>query len=481
MASLPALLEDLLKMHGWSVTAEASLEGRSGAVYTVPLLAERGEEAIIVAGHFDDDATPAQEISDLAETVEDVGADAAVLAHLGPLEAGAAEAAAGRVVLWNRDLFARMLGEAQIADALEETPPALELDAASDGYAVAQNVSDLMPEAFRVAAVEDELVQEGPLDALAGMAALEAALAAPAVPAPMAVPPAAMPAVAPAAPAAPAAEADFLQPFPLEPGLTPPPALAQPAGASMYPTAVPEAPPALELPPVPPAPLATTRSGFAPSVVEAVSHVDDDAPRGPPSVMHTYTRPMLPVRITLADAKRKVGERLFSIARAEVVLHPVHLYDYECDLLKGASLDFDTVDGRVQVHGADKSVIDVDPDAANPEGASVLPAVHPHEVQERVLRISEDRALQLALQHVIRKHTRNIDVKSYDPNNSLYFVEKKKVEPTTDQIRLKPLGVFFRPTWRLWGANGSVDVDANDGRELSADLRGSRTGAMLIE
>jgi hypothetical protein len=193
------------------------------------------------------------------------------------------------------------------------------------------------------------------------------------------------------------------------------------------------------------------------------------------------SRDVLPVRVSLDDAKRRVKDRLFSVRAAEVLLQPVHFFDYECDVLKDGSLACDTLDGRVQVHGSDKGTLDVDPDATNPLAPSLLTAGHGLPVEERVLRVTEDRARQLAHQHVTRKHTRNVSVRIPDHNNGLFYMENRKVAPTSDQIRLTHAGMYLRPVWRLHGANGIVDIDAVDGREVMSELRGNRTDAILLE
>jgi hypothetical protein len=187
------------------------------------------------------------------------------------------------------------------------------------------------------------------------------------------------------------------------------------------------------------------------------------------------------VRVTEQDARRKVKDKLFGIDRVELLLQPVHLFDYECDQLKEGSLAYDTLDGRVQVNASDKSLLDVDPDVANPDAPTLLPANHGLTVTERVVRIPEERALELARQHVTRKHVRSVEVRVPDHRNSLMYTERRKVEPTPDQIRLRPLGIHFRPVWRMMGRNGQIDLDALDGRELFSEVRGGRTDAMVVD
>jgi len=224
------------------------------------------------------------------------------------------------------------------------------------------------------------------------------------------------------------------------------------------------------------APAPTPQAYPAPAPVVAVPAAAGAQPPFPNASL-----PTLPVRIKVEDAKRRVKDRLFSIRAVEILLQLVHLFEYECDLLKEGSLEYDTHDGRIQVHGSDKTTLDVDPDVTNPHAPSLLSDGHPYTVEERVLRVAQDRAQQLAFQHVVTKHTRKVSVRVPDHNNSLFYTEKRNVAPTSQQIRLHHIGVHLRPVWRLHGSNGIADIDATDGRELMSEIRGGRTDAMMIE
>ncbi|HUR64089.1 MAG TPA: hypothetical protein VM241_06385 [Candidatus Thermoplasmatota archaeon] len=411
MGTVVHLLEHLLGRHGHTVSLDTDLEGRSGAIYTVPLLAER-ESAILVTGHLEPTPLTAERVAAFADTVADTGAAVGVLVHLGPVEAGAATAGQGLVALWGRDQLVRLLGETELCEALGHDLPDLPLEAtrAVRGPAVAESVSDLLPLAF--SEPEPQLDITG-LDL--GALVAEAATALP--PAHLPPPP------------------RSLHPASAAPGYAPP-----------LPPPTPAAPPP---PPPPPRPLAS--------------------------------RPLLPVRVTEQDARRKVKDKLFGIERVELLLQPVHLFDYECDQLKEGSLAYDTLDGRVQVNASDKTLLDVDPDVANPDAPTLLAANHGLPVVERVVRIPEDRALELARQHVTRKHVRSVEVRVPDHHNSLMYTERRKVEPTPDQVRLRPLGIHFRPVWRMLGRNGQIDLDALDGREVFSEVRGGRTDAMVVD
>lgn len=485
------ILKDLFVHHGHMVSEEAQLEGKSGTIYSVPLLAESETGAVLIGAHQGPEPLSAAEVEEFAATVADVAADRGVLCHLGAVDADAYDAADG-VVLWGRDALTRILGEAQLALALGEIPPALPFESAPvPELLVAQQVADLTPESFSLPPASVELPAVAAPEAAPDFAGFAEAFAQPGEVAAESVqelPPATparksfspwadMSSVTPA-PAAPApapalAALEAQSPPPVAQG--PPPRVAvpdSPFGMLLAASAV----PAKAIQATPP-----TTPTFDPWNAPASSLQMPAAFAPPPPAARTYTRPLLPVRLKPEDAHKKVRDRLYSMSSAELVLHPVHLYDYECDLLQEGKLAFDTEDGRVQVHGSDKSTLDVDPDATNPDASSLLPAGHTHQVTERVLRITEERAAQLATAHVMKRHTRVVDVRVPDENHSLFYTERRKIEPKAEQIRLRPLGIFFRPAWRLHGDNGYVEVDAIDGRELDVQLVGSRHGAMVLE
>lgn len=543
------LLEELFTLHGHQVTREAPLEGRSGTVYTIPILAESEVGAIVLSGHLDGSPLLGSAVADFVATVRDVGADLGILVHTGPCDASAAHAAEGRVLLWDRSLVVKLLGEAQLARSLEEKPTSLPLDppvaSAETEFIVPTTVDEMLPAAFRDPEPVLPDVPEAPtlpdlsalsvsLEDFAQDVAATAAVAAdgprkPQPPRPeeddlQPFPP--IPAVAlpelPAPPALDFSEADLLTPdHPLADAWTPaaqapvaalapaPPVPepvrapvaaapiwavpAAPARAPLLPRMSPAAAPASSVPSwarvaAEPAAAPAAPAPARPAPVPAPAPTFAPAPAPPPapsaSVLPpfpTASNPVLPVRVRLEDAKRRVKDKLFSVRSVEVLLQPVHLYAYECDVLREGSLEFDTADGQLQVHGSDKTTIDVDPDQVNPGAPTLLSADHPYPVEERVLRISEERARQFALQHVMKKHTKSVSIRIADHNNGLYYTEKRKVEPTPDQVRVRHLGVFLRPVWRLHGSNGVVDLDATDGREVMSEVRGGRTDAILVE
>src|SRR5687768_18200121 len=130
MRALAEAVAKALQVHGFTVTMEAPLEGRTGQVHTVAVLAE-GTKAIIVDVSSSEVVEP-EEVAVLVQRVEDTGADLAVLCHLGPRSADALAATSDRVVLWGQDRVIRILGEATVAAAVGGTPNPLPLDASRE-------------------------------------------------------------------------------------------------------------------------------------------------------------------------------------------------------------------------------------------------------------------------------------------------------------------------------------------------------------
>lgn len=185
-------------------------------------------------------------------------------------------------------------------------------------------------------------------------------------------------------------------------------------------------------------------------------------PEPAPTTVPETRYPMLPVRCTAKEAAAAVRERLFQSSQVHMVLHPVYLFDYECDLLAEGSLRYDTINGRIQVHGTHKGVQDVDPEAVDPKGFTRDAGMDlPRD--EKALRIDEDRAKQLSREFLVEAHTRLVDVQVDDDEHGFAYTEKRKVAPRPDHIRLAARGVHYRATWRVFGPNGHVDVDALTG------------------
>ena len=205
-----------------------------------------------------------------------------------------------------------------------------------------------------------------------------------------------------------------------------------------------------------------------------------EMPAAPLDAAHRFAYPVLPVRVTAMQAMARAQERLFRAAAVEMVLQPVHLLDYECDLLAEGSLRYDTVRGRIQVHGTDKSTVEVDAEAVDPGGfTKMVPDDVPH--SERTLRTSEERAKERARTFLVAAHTRVVNVQVDDTSGSFAYTEKKKVAPRPDHVRLHHLGVFHRVLWRVRGPNGHIDIDGLTGDEVQETLATPDPGAFMLD
>lgn len=400
MRELVERLAQAFERAGWTVSLDAELEGKSGQVHAVPLLAEWDGQAILLDAAESATLEPEQ-VEAFAAAVADAGADRGILAH-----AGTGRPHLGPVVVWDRATLTQLLGELALADAV--------------GGSVALPLDPDEPTA---------LAAEPP-------AAAE--------PEPFTLPPA------------------FLEP---ETALPPPPPSPPPAAAPM------------------PGPFGSLFAALPPQPAPAAPYAPV-APRVAPApafTPFTLGRPLMPVRLLVPEAQARVAERLFGVERVELILQPVHLFDYEVDQLKEGSLAYDTLEGQFQINASDKAARDTDPDLTNPNAPTRLAASHGHAITERVVRVTPERAQELAWQFIAKKHTRVVEQRVHDSRNSLYYSERKKVEPTRDQVRITPLGVVLRPVWRLWGGNGHVDVDAVDGTIGWAETVRGHSDAMVLD
>ncbi len=392
-----------LAVHGYACTRQAALEGRSGTVYTVPLLAESEERAIILDVQADD-PLPLAAIADMADVADDVGADMAVLCHTGSVEGPG-----GEVVLWDQATTSRIIGDALLADGLGCAPTPLPFNDAP-AAPVAESVTDLLPPAFQdIASLEtlgdpDEGVFDG-FDAL-----LE----------------------------------------PAEPDLEGFDALA-------------DAPPkVIEVP-------------------HTADQLGDEGSNAAIDPAGAFAHPLLPIRITPDEGRVRLKGTIDRIDTVQMVLQPVHLFDYECDLLSEGSLRYDTVAGRVQVHGTDKHAMDVDPEAVDPQGFTRHGELGQLAGHERTLRVSDERAKERATAFLMEAHSRMVDIEVDDEENGYSYTEKKPVAPRPDHVRLHHLGVFYRAIWRFTGPSGHVDMDALTGERVDAVLANAHHDTMIID
>lgn len=513
------LMAELLQAHGLRVSRDAALEGRSGGFYKVPVLAEKEDGAWTL--HVLDADTPVTPdmVEEVSRGAADVGATGAVIVHLHPATTGAR---AGNVALWGPDEAARLVGGAHLAQCMQVAPASLPLPVPAP---VAQR---------------DAVAAAGDAPSAATAPETPAAASPAAAPPSASTPPAAGlptahgPASATASDPNPAPDLGALIDYgTLEPEEERPDAtpfapfsigLAEDEGMADDPSrAAPEAetesatvpereaeaeggaalpdlaaffgdgpeetldstPPQAHASP-PPAPSPTTPSPAgpppAPPMDSLVAAAQAHTP--PPEAEATATpdleHPVLCLHVPLDKAKAIARDRVFTVDHIELVLHPVHLVRYECDLLAEGSLRYDTVSGIVQVHATDKTAGEVG-EGIEPEGVAPLPEPWRAYVRDRRVRIAAERARELAFEWVMAAHTRVVDVRVDDEEQNFSITEKHRVSPRPDHARLEHAGVFYRGVWRLSGTNGSLEIDAITGSVDDEGLRNPSPGIVMLD
>lgn len=480
------LLESTFKIHGYQVALDAALEGRSGTVYTAPLLAEKEGHALILDARLAGELVDAAAVADVQDVVADTGADVGLLCHLEEAAPDAHAGNEGSVVLWNRETLVRLLGEAALSEAVGTAPAPLDLAASpQDGALLAESVEDLLPDAFRSDGLTERLRHavdqnlppeppqpeetvavepvfrvgtevsrpEGEPDEPEDDAHADVPIAPVDQEAPVTHTPARAPEAAPDTHApAPSTQATPA-PGPAQEAAAP--ASAQPTA----PTAPPQAPSQEPSSAAPPAPAA--------------------APAGPS--IPAFRHPLLPVLLPLEDAVRRCKDRLFRHSRSELLVHPVYLFDYECDLLSEGSLRYETERGRVQVDATRPVALEVDPLYVDPEVPTRLVPADGLGFAERQVRIEEDNAQHLAVEWIAKQHTRLVEVQVTDEDQSFAYSEKRRVQPRPEHVRLTLKGVFHRPVWRIIGVNGSIDVDAMTGQQVDENLRNPNPDVLMMD
>lgn len=437
MDALDGALERLFQVHEYKTTRAAALEGRSGAVYGAPVLAETATRVLLVERSGADRTVTAASVQELRRVVEDTGAHQGVLVALGPIEDDAASAGQGRVCVWNRLTVARLLGEAALHDAAGTPVEDLPLRtggpvAESHEDRLPGSLADMLPSAFQ------ETPEEVPVFGDEET--------------PPAMDP---PQPTPESPAGPFDLDAFESLAGDAPSEEPAPDLGLPfdmdlTGDSSAEEAGPAEAPTDDLPFPSPEPPAETPMALAP-------------------------------RIDPQQAARSVQGRLFAVDKAELLLQPVHLFDYQCDLLVEGSLQYDTVEGRLEVHGTSKAVQDVDPLHLDPAKVRPLPADLAGRAEQKTLRVKPDAARDRVRDHLLETHTRTVEIETGDPDEDYSITERKKVAPRPDQIRIDPLGVVLRPFWRLLGPNGAMLVDAIEGRVVEESLKSPDPDIVMMD
>lgn len=462
-------LADLFSRHGHTAEADATVIGRTRTAYRFPVVVHSGT-VLLVDGDLENEVIDDGSVLRLYLAATDVGAKA-LFVHSGTVPPSAREYCGERVTLWSRDEIVAALGLTAWNSALGLPLPPLPL--ATPGQS-----SPLAP--VPVAAP----VETPPSLVAPPHTHLEPVVATPA-------------AEAPAAAFIDLGDTPEPRIVDLETGddieITTLPKTEADELATAERLAVPDSPLASE-----PAP--TTLQQVLPSAFQhqgkpvAVPAPEAPGPmlfelppafrapatgEGPGLPVPEGSNGLLPARVTLDEARRSVSDRLFGIEEWELILQPVHLFDYAIELLREGSLNVDTERGRIQVNGTDRRVSPTDPAASDPP--SRVFATPELVIMDKVLRVSPERAEQVARAWTTELHGKTVHVPMSGVDDGFDLTERRTISPTSGQVTLKPLGVWHRPFWRLWGNNGHADLDAVEGQVLDEEIKTANPDFLVVE
>lgn len=485
------LLADLFVRHGLAVEADATVPGRrgSGNEYTVPLAVRHADALLLVDGDFTGCPVDNVTLATFREACHDTGSSG-LFVHSGPLSTAAARVVGDRIRLWSMDALAQFIGQSELNAGLGLPLPAMpEFQA----WPVV-GLSDL-PQTLAVAAsgVSPEPVAAEPLGALEvdlppSPAALVEELSEQESAACVSEPfleladetpvlhlEEAVATVAEVEPApADATEAPDVIPLAEVPiPAAPPPVDVLKVETFEAPTVNELLPPAFREAPAPVAPLVEAPAPILPPTFILGEGEPLRAPEG--------SQGLLPPRVTLKEAKVLVADRLFSIEEAELILQPVHLFDYSVDILRPGKVTSSAQTGRLQVNGTDRRVMATDPAKCDPRLPHRVFADEGLTVMDKVLRVSPERAEQLATVWAQAEHAKVVSVTTDRADDSYAVTEKRSIGPTSGQVNLAPLGLWHRPFWRLWGSNGHADVDAVEGLVIDAEIKTPNPDFLVVE
>jgi hypothetical protein len=478
-------LADLFARHGLTAEVDATVIGRTRTAYRFPVVLRLGQ-VVLLDGDLENEAVDDGSVLRLYLAATDVGAKA-LFVHSGTVPPSAREYCGDRVTLWSKDEIVAALGLTAWNAALGLPLPTLPLPVPAP----------LVPPTVAPPA---EPTPVAPAETV-----VPPATPAPLVPLPDAGPVLATPAAevptdvfidlddAPATPVMdletgeavtvttlPKTEADEMA------TAEPLPAPAPPLATEPAPTSLKEVLPEAFLDPMPPPgpssgaePATDQPDPAAPPLFELPPAFRPAASGKPALPVPEGSNGLLPARVTLDEARRAVSDRLFGIEEWELILQPVHLFDYAIDLLRDGSLNMDTDRGRIQVNGTDRKVTPTDPAASDPP-ARVF-ATPELVVMDKVLRVSPERAEQVARQWATELHGKSVHVPMSGADDGFDLTERRTISPTSGQVTLKPLGIWHRPFWRLWGDNGHIDLDAVEGHVLDEEIKTADPDFLVVE
>jgi hypothetical protein len=470
-------LADLFARHGVAVEVDATVTGRTRTSYRLPLVLRTAEGPVLVDGDLEAASLDDGTVLRMYLTAVDCGARALLL-HSGTVPDAARAFCGDKVTLWPQADAVALLGQSLWNAALGAPLPALPLTLPGPAAAPIVVVAPA-PEPAKASAAP---APEPAAEVLAGTETI----------------PPSPPTGAPAEPyidleAAPSATPAMDLETGVDVVVTTLPTDAADELASAEPLVAEMPPPPVELPPafrpLPEGRLAPRPEDAGAEHAAAVAEVEANGLQMPPAFRGEPTqqalpvpdgsRGLLPARITLEEARAKVGDRLFGIEEWELILQPVHLFDYSVDVLRAGSLAADTTHGLLQVNGTDRRVTAVPAGAIDPP-ARVF-AAPDLTVMDKVLRVSPERAAGVAREWATAQHGKTVHVNLAGVDDAFDLVERRTVGPTSGQVHLNPLGIWHRPFWRLWGSNGHVDLDAVEGSVIEADLKDSNPDFLLVD
>jgi hypothetical protein len=462
-------LADLFARHGHAAEVDATVTGRTRTAYRFPLVVGTGADRVLLDGDLESPFVDDGSVLKLYLAATDVGAKA-LFVHSGPVPASAREYLGDRVQPWAAEDIVAALGRTLWNSALglplpslpfgSSPGPAAQAMAAMAAPVMEEPAASVKPDGPRP--VEQVSLVEPPVEA-------------------------APPTTAPSQPYIDLGGGPEPEAVDLETGdtvaVTTLPTHAADELATAEPLPVPEPAPVAEALP----------ESFRRAKQAAAAGQAPEPPMFelPPAFRSAPGEAALPVPegsngllaacVSLEDAKRSVADRLFGIEEWELILQPVHLFDYAVDLLREGSLTMDTQRGRLQVNGTDRKVAAVDPATTDPSPPSKVSATPGLTVMDKVLRVSPERAEQVARAWATELHGKTVHVPLSGADDSFDLTERRTVEPTSGQVHLHPLGVWHRPFWRLWGLNGHVDLDAVDGSVLDQELKTPDPDVLVVD
>jgi hypothetical protein len=469
MRRIAPQLADLLARHGLEASAEATLTGRTRTSYRVPLLVRTPAGPILVDGDLDSPSVDDGLVLRLYLMAVDCGARALFL-HSGTVPYATRDSCGDKVTLWSAAEATTLLGETLWNAALGIPLPDLPGPLAGMGM---PDPADPAPTQPALAPVEPDPVEVQAPPPTPPTATL--------VPAPTPTP---TQAPTPAAPPEAAAAESFID---LDDQSSHTPAMDLETGVDVVvttlptteadelstaepltaqaPTTVAEAlPPAFHdstgaVPERPEAPLFDLPPAFRTDAPAADDGTALPVPEG--------SRGLLPARVTLDEARRSVADRLFGIDEWELILQPVHLFDYAVEVLRSGSLQADLQCGRLQVNGTDRKVTPTDPVTADPSQPARVFASDDLTVMDKVLRVNPERAEQVAHEWATATFGKTVHVNMAGADDSFDLTERKTIGPTSSQVKL--------------GCNGHVDLDAVEGSVLDQELKTIDPDFLVVE